>query len=415
MSVFAIFTVLMALSAVFGFINIKFLKLPPTIGLMIISIVFTVGLTIAGKFYSPINELGVTFISNIDFERILLDIMLSFLLFAGALHTDWTKLKSQKGPIMIISTFGVLVSTFIVGTLFYYLAIFLSLPVDYIYCLLFGALISPTDPIAVLGILKDAKAPKKLEIKIVGESLFNDGIGVVIFLSLFHIADFGVENTHVSDIALLFVKEVIGGLLAGGFFGFIAYRMLKAIDHYETEVIITIALVTVSYVVAQYFHLSGPLAVVVAGLFIGNKARDTALSDETEKYMDKFWELIDVVLNAILFVLIGLEIMILPFDWTYTLIGILAIPLVLLSRFAVLSLPLRFFKKRLELVPFTGIIMTWGGLRGGISIALALSLAEGEFRDIILITTYIIVVFSIIVQGLSLKPLIQKSKNKMMK
>ncbi len=410
MDIFVIFTILIGLAAIFGFINIKFLKMPSTIGLMLISIVFTVGLIIAGKIYTPIAQVGEGFIKSIDFEKVLLDIMLSFLLFAGALHTDLEKLKKQKWPILIISTFGVITSTFLIGTIFYYVSPLFGFKISYIYCLIFGALISPTDPIAVLGILKEAKAPKQLEIKIVGESLFNDGIGVVVFLSLYHIADSSDGAVHMADISMIFVKEVFGGLAIGVVTGWIAYRMLKSIDHYETEVIITIALVAVSYVLAQTFHFSGPLAVVLAGLFIGNRARSKAFSVETEKYIDQFWEIADVILNAILFVLIGLEIMVLPFDWKYWLLGAAIIPLVLIVRYSVLFPPITFFRKRLNFAPKTALVMTWGGLRGGISIALALSLSTGIEKDIILTVTYFVVAFSIIFQGLSLKKLIQKTQ-----
>jgi len=410
MDIFVIFTILIGLAAVFGFINIKFLKMPSTIGMMLISIVFTIGLVIAGKIHAPIAEAGAEFMKSIDFEKVLLDIMLSFLLFAGALHTDLEKLKKQKWPILIISTFGVITSTFLIGGIFYYVAGFFGFDIKFIYCLIFGALISPTDPIAVLGILKEAKAPKQLEIKIVGESLFNDGIGVVVFLSLYHIAESSDGAVHFADISMLFVQEVFGGLAIGAITGGLAYLMLKAIDHYETEVIITIALVSVSYVIAQSLHFSGPLAVVLAGLFIGNRARSRAFSVETEKYIDQFWEIADVILNAILFVLIGLEIMILPFDWKYWLLGAALTPLVLIIRFSVLSPPVMAFRKRLNFAPKTALIMTWGGLRGGISIALALSLSDGTSKDIILTVTYFIVAFSIIFQGLSLKSLIQKTQ-----
>lgn len=408
MELFTIITILIALAAVFGFVNIKFLKMPSTIGLLVISIVFTGGLLIAGSFFPQISDFSHKFIAGIDFKTVLLDVMLSFLLFAGALHIDMEKLRKQSAPIAIFSTIGVVLSTFIVGTLFYLVLQLLGMPINYIYALLFGAIISPTDPIAVLGILKDANAPKKLEVKIVGESLFNDGVALVVFITIFGIAQAGVEELSFAHIATLFAEEVIGGIALGGIVGYLVYLMLKSINHYETEIIITLAMVMVIYLVAHSLHFSGPLAVVVSGLFIGSKARKTAISQETEKYLDKFWEIIDVILNAILFVLMGLEIMILTFETNYLLIGLLSIPIVLVARYAVLSLPIKFFKKRLELVPKTSLLMTWGGLRGGISIALALSLSEQMQYDLILTATYVVVIFSIVVQGLTLKPLVKK-------
>ncbi len=408
MELFTIITLLIVLSALFGFLNQKILKMPSTIGLLVISIFFTICLLIAGSFNKTIYEFGQTFVGSIDFEAILLDVMLSFLLFAGALHINMDKLKKQSGPIIIFSTVGVVLSTFIVGTSFYYLLQLIGFPIDYIYALLFGAIISPTDPIAVLGILKEAKAPKKLEIKIVGESLFNDGVALVVFITLFGIAKAGVSEISVSNILLLFAQEVIGGIALGVAVGFLVYYMLKSIDHYETEIIITIAMVMGTYLLAHTLHFSGPLAVVVGGLFIGNKARKTALSDETERYLDKFWEIIDVILNAVLFVLIGLELMVLTFEGKYLIAGLVSIPIVLIARFAVLSLPIKFFKKKLDLVPKTSLLMTWGGLRGGISIALALSLTQAMQHDLIVTATYVVVIFSIVFQGLTLKKMIQK-------
>lgn len=412
MDLFNIITILIVLSAAFAYLNIRFLKMPATIGLMVISIVATLGVILVGTYSDCCLSFTESFIAQIDFRQVLLDVMLSFLLFAGALHTDWSLLKKQRLPILTFATFGVLVSTLLIGSLFYWLLGLLEFEIDYIYCLLFGALISPTDPIAVLGIMKDAKVPKKLEIKIVGESLFNDGIGVVVFLTLFNIASKGIANVEAGEIALLFAEEVIGGIALGLGLGFLAYRLMKSIDNYETEVMITLAVVMGGSLLATTLHFSAPLAVVVAGLFIGNKARRTAISKLTERYLDKFWELVDVLLNAVLFVLIGMELIIINFSSDFVLLGLLAIPLVLLVRFAVVAPPLRLFRRKLDFVPRSALIMTWGGLRGGISIALALSLTETMPRDLILSATYIVVIFSIVVQGLTLKKLIQKLKTK---
>lgn len=408
MSIFNIITILIILSAIFAFINTKFLKLPFTIGLMIIAIVFTVGITILGSFNHYILDEAKLLIQSVDFETALLDVMLSFLLFAGALHTKLDALKKQKGPIALFATIGVVLSTFLIGTMMYYLFMAFSYPIDYVYCLLFGALISPTDPIAVLGILKEANAPKKLETKIVGESLFNDGVGVVIFIVLFKIAQQGLDSMSFTDVSLLFVSEVAGGLILGLLAGWGAFRLMKVIDHYETEVIITLALVMGVSALAHYLHVSGPLAVVVAGIFLGNKAPKIAWSDNTHLYVDKFWELIDVLLNAVLFVLIGLELLVVTMNGAYFLFGLMAIPLALLARYIALSGPVAIFKNKLNFIPQSNLIMTWGGIRGGISIALALSLEPQMGRELFLTVTYVIVVFSIIVQGLTIAPLVKK-------
>lgn len=411
MDYFIIATVLVALSAIFGYINVRFLKLPNTIGLMLITIVFTLAVLILSYFDSTLLNAEKDIINQIDFKTVLLDVMLSFLLFAGALHTNFNQLKVQRGPVLAFSTLGVLVSTFLVGTIMFYVLQLIGLEVAFIYCLLFGALISPTDPIAVLGILKQAKVPKKLETKIVGESLFNDGVGVVVFLTIYQIASLGGENVSAIDVASLFAQEVIGGIALGLLLGWVTYRLMKSIDDYDIEVIITLATVMVGTAIAHYLHLSAPLAMVTAGLMVGmDTVRDNAMSKITEDYVDKFWELIDILLNTILFVLIGMEMLVLTFEGSYIIAGLLAIPIILLCRFTSLLLPINFFKKKLDFVPNTNLIMTWGGLRGGISIALALGLTEEMHRELFLVITYIVVVFSILVQGLTVSKLVEKLK-----
>jgi len=408
MSLFTVITILVVFSAVFGYINVRFLKMPNTIGLMSVTITFTLVLFALSYFDDTLLEKEKHFISGIDFETVLLDVMLSFLLFAGALHTNFQQLKVQRKPILTFATVGTITSTFLVGILMYYLLKLIDLDIDFIYCLLFGALISPTDPIAVLGILKQVGAPKKLETKIVGESLFNDGVGVVIFLTIYQVAKVGgvFSFEHVAE---LFFIEVIGGIALGLLLGWISYKLLKSIDNYDIEVIITIALVMGGTVIAQKMHLSAPLAMVTAGLIVGHDTvREASMSAVTEQYVDKFWELVDVLLNTILFVLIGMEILILTFDKNYILAGILAIPLLLFARYLSLMLPIKIFAKKLDFVPRTNLIMTWGGLRGGISIALALSLTNDMHRELFLVITYIVVVFSIIIQGLTLGKLINR-------
>lgn len=411
MDAYFIATILIFLSAIFGFINVRFLKMPNTIGLMIITIVFTLGVLLLSYFDPTLLEIEKEIIANIDFKTVLLDEMLSFLLFAGALHTNFEQLKVQRWPILLFSTLGVLTSTFLVGGVIFMLLQLFNFSVDFIYCLLFGALISPTDPIAVLGILKQAGVPKKLETKIVGESLFNDGVGVVVFLTIYQIAQSGIDEATTFNVFKLFGQEVIGGVALGGILGYICYRLMRAIDDYDIEVIITLAAVMGGTVIAQKLHLSAPLAMVTAGLIVGNDTvRATTMSEVTERYVDKFWELLDILLNAILFVLIGMEMLILVFDGKYILVGIITIPIVLLCRYISLFLPINIFKKKLDFVPGTNLIMTWGGLRGGISIALALGLSSEMHRELFLVITYIVVIFSIIAQGLTVGKLVNKLK-----
>ncbi len=409
MDYFVIASILVLISAVFGYINVRFLKMPNTIGLMLITIVFTLAVFALSYFDDTLLNAEKFIITQIDFKSVLLDVMLSFLLFAGALHTNFEQLKVQRWPVLAFATFGVLISTFLVGVIMFYALPIVGLHVDFIYCLLFGALISPTDPIAVLGILKQAGAPKRLETKIVGESLFNDGVGVVIFLTIYKIADLGIENVSALEVVELFGLEVIGGIALGLILGWITYRLMKSIDDYDIEVIITLAAVMAGTVLAQKLHISAPLAMVTAGLVVGNDTvRDSAMSETTETYVDKFWELIDILLNTLLFVLIGMEMLVLTFELEYLLAGFIAIPLVLLCRYISLLIPIKFFEKKLDFVPKTNLIMTWGGLRGGISIALALGLTQVMERDLFLVITYVVVVFSILFQGMTVGKLIKK-------
>ena len=412
MDYYTITAILTVLTALFGYINVRFFKLPITIGLMIITLLFTIILVLIGQFDDTLLLTEKAFITSIDFETVLLDIMLSFLLFAGALHTNFDQLRVQRGPVLVFATLGVLASTFLVGIFMFYLLKLIGSDVPFIYCLLFGALISPTDPIAVLGILKKAGVPKKLETKIVGESLFNDGVGVVVFLTIFSIAK---SPTAVEPIEIieLFGIEVIGGIALGVALGWITYRLLKSINSYEIEVIITLATVMGGTVLAHKWHMSAPLAMVAAGLIVGHDTvRNSAMSEITETYVDKFWELIDVLLNTLLFVMIGMEMLVLTFELNYIIAGLLSIPLVLLCRYLSLWLPVKFFAKRLDFVPKTTFIMTWGGLRGGISIALALSLTRDMHKELFLVITYAIVIFSIIVQGLTVEPIVKKLTKK---
>lgn len=409
MDYFLITTLLVSLAAIFGFINVKFLKLPNSIGLMLITILFSLGVLAISIFDATLLNAEKEIINSIDFHTVLLDVMLSFLLFAGALHTNFEQLKIQRWPVLVFSTIGVLVSTFLVGTAMYLILQLFSMQVDFIYCLLFGSLISPTDPIAVLGILKKAGAPKMLEAKIVGESLFNDGVGVVVFLTIYKIASSAKGEVKIGHVLELFGTEVIGGVAIGLLLGLVTYRLMKSIDDYDIEVIITLAAVMGGTAIAHHFHFSAPLAMVTAGLIVGNDTiRASTMSEITEAYVDKFWELIDILLNTILFVLIGMEMLVLTFKGNYIIAGLIAIPVVLICRYISLLVPIQFFQGKLNFVPKTNLIMTWGGLRGGISIALALSLTASMHRELFLVITYFIVIFSILVQGLSIGKLIER-------
>lgn len=408
MDYFAIATILIVLSAVFGYVNVRFIKLPSSIGLMVVTILFTLVVLGLSYFDDTLLQTEKEFITSIDFRTVLLDVMLSFLLFAGALHTNFQQLKIQRKPILIFATLGTVASTFLSGGAVYLLLQGLGLNVQFIYCLLFGALISPTDPIAVLGIMKKVGAPKKLETKIVGESLFNDGVGVVIFLTIYQIAKGGMDITF-GHVAELFLVEVIGGVGLGLIIGWLTYKLMKSINDYDIEVIITIAAVMGGTMLAQKMHVSAPLAMVTAGLIVGNDTvRQSSMSEVTELYVDKFWELIDILLNTILFVMIGMEMLVLTFNSSYILAGFIVVPVLLLSRYLSLLLPIKLYAKKLDFVPKTNLIMTWGGLRGGISIALALSLTQVMERELFLVITYIVVVFSIVVQGLTVGKLIKK-------
>jgi len=402
MSIFATFSIIISLVALFGYVNFRYLKFPSTIGIMIVSLLFSVALIILDYLDLFIAEELRGMISRIDFSDILMDVMLSFLLFAGSLHVDMKKLAAQGLPVLSFATIGVILSTIITGTLAYYAFALLGIPVDYIYCLLFGALISPTDPIAVLSILKNASVPESLEVKITGESLFNDGVAVVVFLSLFEIAQTGVENVTFQQVALLFLQEAGGGALLGLVAGYTAFLLLRSIDEYKVEVLITLALVMGTYSLASYLHLSGPLAMVVAGLLVGNQGRSLAMSDVTREHLDEFWEMVDEILNSVLFVFIGFEVVILVFRVEYFYAGLISAVIVLAARLVSVGALISLLRLRRKFIPNTLKILVWGGLRGGISIALALSLNSNMSKDIIVFVTYIVVVLSIIGQGMTI-------------
>ncbi len=347
----------------------------------------------------------------IDFSDFLLGILLSFLLFAGSLHVNFDDLKSASRSIISFATLGTVISTLVVGFSFFHLMSLFGMPVPLIYCFMFGALISPTDPIAVMGILKKAKLSKSVETNIVGESLFNDGIGVVIFATILQIASVGIDNFGVAEIGLLFLQEAVGGIVFGFGIGFFGYRLMKSIDNFQTEILISLAMVMGGYSLCHAFHVSGPLAMVVAGIMTGNRGKRLAMSDITRDYLGKFWEVTDEILNAILFMLIGLEIVVVNFESRYIVIGLISAILLVASRFVALYIPSILFKFKKDIGGLATLkIMTWGGLRGGISIALALSLPANPYKEIIVSVTFVIVLFSILVQGFTIGRLIQKLK-----
>ncbi len=413
MSIINTIAILITLAAFFSYLNYKYLKIPSTIGLLAIALIMSLAIVILGKMGLPIEDQAKTLLKGIDFNATLMQGMLSALLFAGALHVHLEELIKQKWVVAILASVGVMTSTFLVGYASFYIFGWLGLDIPLIYCLLFGSLISPTDPIAVLGILKTVGASKSLETKIAGESLFNDGVAVVVFLVLLSIAGVGGEGGHgemnAASIASLFAQEAIGGAIFGFAIGYIVFRMLASIDNYQVEILLTLALVFGGYALASALHLSGPIAVVIAGLLIGNNGRKHAMSDKTREHLDNFWELIDEILNAVLFVLIGLEVLLLTFNTTAMIAGLIMIPVVLAIRFVSVGVPVSILRIRQTFTPKIVRILTWGGLRGGISIALVLTLPAGEYRETLLMITYVIVVFSILVQGMTVGKLV-KSK-----
>jgi len=399
---------LVSLTALLAYANHRLLRLPTTIGVMLIALLLSLALIAAGALGYGVEAWARKIVARIDFNEALMHGMLSFLLFAGALHVDLNDLARQKVIIGTLATAGIVLSTFLVATALYLLLPLTGFPLPYVWCLVFGALISPTDPIAVLGILKSAQVPKSLEVKVAGESLFNDGVGVVVFLVLVGIGTRG-GDVSAAAVAGLFAAEALGGALLGFALGMLAYRMLKSVDSYQVEVLLTLALVMGGYALATALHTSGPIAIVVAGLFIGNQGRSFAMSDTTREHLDTFWELVDEILNAVLFVLLGLEILVLSFRGETLVAGLLAIPVVLLARWASVGLPVLAMRRARRFTPGAVMVMTWGGLRGGISVALALSLpVGGEARELLIAMTYVVVVFSIVVQGLSVGAVVRR-------
>ncbi|OHV09342.1 cation:proton antiporter [Kushneria phosphatilytica] len=390
------------ITALFSWFNHRFIRMPATIGVMVIALLISLLLLV-------LNHFGVTVIpaqarhwlERINFNTLLMDGMLSFLLFAGALHVDLDQLRRYRWSIGLLATGGVVISTVVVGSAAWALFAVFGAGIPWLWCLVFGALIAPTDPIAVLGIMRSAGAPADMEIKIVGESLFNDGVAVVVFSTLL-----GAASTHealtLPHIGLLFAQEAGGGIALGMAVGALVYYLMKAIDQHQVEVMLSLALVVGGYALASQLEVSGPIAMVVAGLIIGNMARTGAMSQNTRTYVDGFWELIDEMLNAILFVLIGLELLLIPFQLHYLWVALPLIAIILATRYLTIGIPLTTLRRWVGFRRGTTRVLTWGGLRGGISVALALGLPSVPWREPLVMITYLIVLFSILVQGLTI-------------
>ena len=423
MDILELSTVLLLLASVFSVINLRFLKLPQTIGLMILAIVLSFVVLIVGLIFPEFLEAASTLTKQFDFDLLLINVMLPFLLFAGALSIDVHELLKDKLTIILLASFGVVFSTFAVGTGTYWLVqqSFLGLSelgLSYVDCLLFGALIAPTDPIAVLSMVRKMNLSTTAETRIAGESLFNDGIGVVIFLTLLNVKIEGIENITAQSVSILFATEVVGGIILGSALGYLGGKVLRYIENefVELEVIITLSLVLLVSVVASKFHFSGPLGVVMLGLFLNSNIDTDDKAEGVQKamgdYVYKFWHLLDETLNAILFILIGLEIILIfeSFDVSYLFISILIILICVLSRFIGVKLPILLLSIKKSFEKNTALIITWGGLRGGLSVALALNLPDsiGEGKSLILFLTYAVVLFTILGQGLTIKKLIKE-------
>lgn len=412
MELYYSFSALIVLTAVFSYLNSRFLKLPSSIGIMVIALMVSLALIATDSIFPHIFNRVTNLIASIDLTEILMGAMLNFLLFAGAIHLHLEDLKEQRMPVIVFSTISVIISTFVIGFLIYYILPVLGFPIPLIQCLVFGALISPTDPIAVLGILKQAGVPKSIETKIAGESLFNDGMAVVVFILMLALARGEDVNTSPGGIALLFLQEALGGIVLGFVLGFIGSKMIYRVDGYNVHVLITLAIVMGGNLAAQSLHISGPLAMVAAGLVIGNFGKNPGAVSETERdYIDKFWELLDEILNAILFLIIGFELLLVPDLRKYSWAGVATIVIVLLARFISIYVPVKLIPFKTRFGKKSVAILVWGGLRGGVSIALALSIDDGLNKDIILAITYFVVLFSIIVQGLTVGKITARFKN----
>lgn len=409
MDLFFVIALLIIISATYSYINARFIKLPGTIGIISLAIIVSILVLVIDQADPRAAKYLTSLAKNIDFSRTVLNIMLGFLLFAGSFNLNVKKLKREMRPVLLLSTIGVIVSTAAFGTLFYFVAPLFHIYVPFIYCLLFGALVSPTDPVAVGAIIKNSRLPPHLETIISGESLFNDGVGLVLFTTLLEITESGVKDINFANAVLLFVREVFGGVALGLIFGFLAFRLMRSITDFQTIVLVSLSLVMGISLVASYLDLSIPLAVVSAGLFAGNRSINLEDHDHSHQALERFWQLVDELMNTILFVMIGLQMVNFPFLNKYYVTGSLAIVLILAARWASIILPLIFLRHNLKVNYNSVNILTWAGVRGGISIALALSLPHTKYRELILAGSYFIVIFSIIIQGLTLNRVINSA------
>lgn len=409
MNLFVIIALLVIVSAFYSYLNARFIKLPVTIGIMTIATVVSIGIIVLDNVNPAFQKYLTVLAKNIDFSEAVLNIMLGFLLFAGSFNLDTNKLKREMRPVLLLSTIGVILSTAAFGVLSYCGMRLFDIKVPLMYCFLFGAVVSPTDPVAVSAIIKNSKLPNHLETIITGESLFNDGIGVVLFITILEFIHSNTDRIDIAQTAVLFCREVFGGIALGVVCGYFVYRLMKSITDFQTIVLLSLALVMGLSVLATYWHLSVPLAVVSAGIVSGIRSINISNKETSHQSLERFWKLIDEILNTILFVMIGLQIVELPFLNNYWITGSVSIVLILVARWVSISIPLTFLRRSLSLKYKDVNILTWAGLRGGISIALALSLPHNKYRYIILAGSYFIVIFSVIVQGLSLNRLIRRS------
>lgn len=412
MNVQYVITIVIVLATVIAVLNHRFLKLPTSIGVMVIAIIVSLLLMLTGDIFPRVLDGTTALMNSVDFSEVFIGTILNFLLFAGTIQIRIKDLRSQQLPVMLFSTLGVLISSFAIAGIMYMILPILKLPVPFLQCLLFGALISPTDPISVLAILREANISKSLEIKIAGESLFNDGVALVVFFTTLHALHNPGQGTTFGEILKIFSVEALGGLLLGVLLGFAGLRVLKNVNDYKIEVMITLAIVLGGYTLARSLHISEPLTMVAAGIFIGNYGKAYAMSDVAGDYMDKFWELIDEILNIILFVMMGFELLLITHFSNYWIAGLIAIPVVLLGRFISIWASSMLIRLKQEISIQTIGFLTWGGLRGGISIALALTLNQQHHGHLFVVVTYFVVVFSVVIQGLSIEKIAARRRKK---
>lgn len=412
MSIQYVITIVIVLATLIAVLNHRFLKLPTSIGVMVIAIIVSLVLMLTSDIFPKLFDGTTALINSVDFSQVFISTILNFLLFAGTIQIRIKDLRTQQLPVMLFSTLGVAISSFAVAGILYFILPLLNLAVPFLQCLLFGALISPTDPISVLAILRESNISKSLEIKIAGESLFNDGVALVLFFTTLHALHNPGQGTSFSEIAKIFGVEALGGLALGVALGFVGLRLLKNVNDYKIEVMITLAIVLGGYTLARGLHISEPLTMVAAGIFIGNYGKAYAMSDLSGDYMDKFWELIDEILNIVLFVLMGFELLIITHFSSYWIAGLVAIPIVLAGRFISLWVSSLVIRLKEPISLSTIGFLTWGGLRGGISIALALTLNEQHHGHLFVVITYFVVVFSVVIQGLSIEKIAQRRRKK---